>query len=312
MNSILRYKWIISIASLLVLINGCAKDDDPDSQNAHELIIKVLDGNNNDITETDAIEDIVLYLFGEKNIFLDSIPIPIDIIRNRKPVIIHYPEHAYVTASLWCNTKGPNTIEDDVNPGHHTESPLSIRLAPFDEEDIKKRKNTSTIYKSPEDLFHGHQRVNLDISKGDPNTEFTVKRKVASIVVIAKKLKEWSSNGADNEYHILIRGTKHAFDLVDGDLSGEDAIHWPETTFDTNGVFSSSVFNTFPSDRSQRVEVEFYKGDDCIFRATLDKDGNPLVAEPGKTLQVSVDFGSTVTVNVSVNKWYEINQDWDL
>ncbi|SBV96521.1 FimB/Mfa2 family fimbrial subunit [uncultured Dysgonomonas sp.] len=309
MNTLFKYKSIICMISLLILTAGCVRDDDADCNNRGEIIIRVLDGQNNDITETDAIKDVILYLFGSKNTFIDSIPIPISIVKSRKPIILEYPRQSHLTAVVWCNTIACESTEvDDLDENkHNIESPLKVWLKPNG-----GKTKTTNLYNSPEELFHGKGKIGLDSSTGVQSITFPVKRKVSSIIVIAKRLRQWAGGGTDEDFSIQVRGTSDTYSLVDGELEGGDATYAPDISFDENDYLVSPLFNTFPSDRTQRVEVEIYKGENCIYRASLDNEGNPLVAEEGRTLQVVIDFQASISVDVSINPWHVVNQYTDL
>ncbi|NDV94832.1 hypothetical protein D0T84_07855 [Dysgonomonas sp. 521] len=302
MNTLFIKKWVICLPSILFLITGCVKDDNSDCRKSCQMVIQVLDGYNNDITETDVVDDVVLYLFGSESKYMDSIPIPTQSVRSRTPITINYPEHSHITAVVWCNTEGDNTIVDDVKEGDSLTTPLDINL------NMEGTSGQNEIYSSPEDLFHGYKRIDMEDGGGSFTTELKVKRKISSIIVIAKHLKDWAGGGSDDEYYILVHGTRKIYSLVDGKLGEDDAIHRPDVSFDDNDYLVSSLFNTFPSGPDQRVEVEIFKGDNRIYRASLDQNGNPFVAEEGRTLQVEIDFSGSISVNVSVNPWHVINQ----
>lgn len=300
-------KHISTILYLLLLLApavlpGCIKEDGgadcPTA--AHYLMVRSYDADNKEITGTGAIRDVVLYVFDNNGNYLEKITGAENL-----PIPLNYPEGASIHIVGWGNSGGGNQVMPDLAAG----TPLANALVKLNN---TKAENPETNASSPDDLFWGNADVSLVAPPGETGEirhDLSVKRKAASMNISIKGLQGWA-NTTDTDFTLVVHGSRNTIDFG-GNNTGDPAAYTPTLLPDNNGVFTTGIFNTFPSGDIV-VSIDIYKGNEKIYTVAADKDGKPFVLPDGRLLNVFIDFTGTGNVSFTVTEWgkIDINQEF--
>ena len=283
-----------------VVMSGCIREKGEDCPlSAEYLIVRSYDADNNEITGTGAVQDVVLYVFDEQNLYLETIASP-----ENERVRLNYTEPR-ITVVAWGNSKSG-----------HQQMPAIQRGTPLDEAEVTllsgDTRASSGYSQSPDDLFFGTADIQLGQATGRREVvhPVPVKRKVASMYVVVKGLREWAGTSGD-DFSLEISVEYGSIDFQ-GRSMGRAAVYEPAVSFDADGNFVSRIFNTFPSGTSV-VSVGIYQGTNLIYSTSTDADGKPFTLADGRLLNVLIDLtGGSARTSFTVTEWgkTDINQDF--
>ncbi len=303
---VINIKKIFSVMfftlGVMILMSSCIKEDNDDCHKSCLLSVRVLDADNSDLTTSGVVKDIDLYVYDENGNFLEKSTITPEDVKNEKSILLNYHTHKSITVLAWANLAQRPLNYDKIQPTHTLGSKLNVTL----------KQDANGMHQSPGELFFGKKEIIMEEGIGSFQHELVVKRKTSSIYIITKRLRQWAAMPGDDYWYKVV-GTKDSYDMFAGALQGNDATFKPSCGWDGDkDVLIAPIFDTFPSGSGQNVEVQIYKGDQCIYRASTDNRGLAFKAEEGKTLQIVIDFTAAVSVNVYINPWHSVQQITDL
>lgn len=302
MNKHISTIFYITLLLVSAVLPGCIKEeggaDCPTA--AHYLMVRSYDADNKEITGTGAVRDVVLYVFDHNGAYLGKITG-----MENTPIPLTYPEGANLHIVGWGNSGGGNQVMPDLAAG----TPLanaSVKLI------NTKADNPETNVSSPDDLFWGNTDVSLVTPQGETGEirhDLSVKRKAASMNISVKGLQGWA-NTTDTDFSIVVHGSRNTIDFG-GNNTGDPAAYKPALLLNNNGIFTTGIFNTFPSGDIV-VSIDIYKGTNKIYTVAADKMGKPFVLQEGRLLNVFIDFTGTGNVSFTVTEWgkIDINQEF--
>lgn len=244
----------------------------------------------NEELDSETIKDITLYVFDRDGQFIRA---------HTEHVVNHsvefnYPDHDRLTVVAWGNGAQGSQSLPTLNVGDKIEEAF-VTLS-------RTRASMATI-QSPDDLTHGL----IELTKENQNVEavLSMSRKTSGVSLTARELKQYA-NASDDNFSYVLRQTGHQLDFF-GNESGELSAYTPQASFDGNGDFAAPIFNILTT--SSDIEVDILHGDILVATILKTPDGKPLRVEPGKTLNIMVDFTGDISVSVSLTPWGE-GQIW--
>lgn len=298
MNSTNKYSFLL-VAALLItgLLNSCLKEDFTDCPRPFQVTVKALDADQNDITGSGAVQQVILFVFNERGQIVSAFELTADQVRNRKPVEVKpdYPGHASYTLVAWGNLDGRVDFSQ-INTVKQMED-LYVKL-----------KTLNGTAQTPGDLFHGTLQAPAEFGGIEPGRSHVVEiiRKTAAVTITTVELKPWNGN-KEGVYSYVVRESLDTYDK-DGTLTGNPANYSPQAAFSENGHFVAPIFYTFPAATGKSFVVDILFNGEVIFTADKDSDGNPFVPQTGRTLNILIVLSSKLQVKSIVTPWNVVHQ----
>ena len=302
MNKHISTIFYFTLLLVSAVLPGCIKEDGGSDcpTAAHYLMVRSFDADNKEITGTGVVRDVVLYVFDNNGAYLGKITGT-----ENTPVPLNYPEGSNIHIVGWGNSGGGNEVMPNLSAGSSVDD-ASVKL------NNTKADNPETNVSSPDDLFWGYANVSLVTPQGatgEIRHDLSVKRKAASMNISIKGLQGWA-NTTDTDFSVVVHGSRNKIDFA-GNNTGDPAAYKPVLNLNGNGIFTTGIFNTFPSSDIV-VSIDIYKGTEKIYTVAADKDGKPFVLTDGRLLNVYIDFTGTGNVSFTVTEWgkIDINQEF--
>lgn len=277
----LQLLFIFMVAAFV--LTSCTKEDLSECPASYNLTIKAFDTDNADITNTDAVKEVSLYLFDASKNYLAIQSAPIG-----KTVELNHPEHEQLYVVAWGNSMGGNQMMPTFKVGDKLETAFVS---------LNKTKASLPTVQSPDDLFYG--AVELTKESQNIEKELPIRRRTSSVMITAHKLKEFAS-ASDNDFSYILRKSTDKLDFY-GKPNGTDVSYRPAAAFDHTGQFKSPIFNILST--STPIEIDIYHGSVLIATVIGDSKGNPFKAVEGKLLNILIDFSLEVSVTVTITDW---------
>lgn len=298
MNNTNKHSLLL-VAALLIagLLSSCLKENFDDCPRPFQVTIKALDADEKDITESGAVQQVILFVFDENQQIVDAFELTADQVKNRQPIGITqvYPGAKNLTFSAWGN------LDDKVD--------FSQKSSVKQIEDLYvKLKKQGDNAQSPGDIFHGALQVpvefgGLELGKSH---EVTITRKTVGVTITAIDVKRWNGN-KDGVYTYRLRETLDTYDK-DCVLSGNVVSYFPSVTLSDDDHLVTPLFYTFPAATGKNFEVDILCDGEVIFTAVKNNDGTPLTPLLGKTLNILIVFTGDISVQSIVTPWNVVYQ----
>ena len=125
----------------------------------------------------------------------------------------------------------------------------------------------------------------------------------SGVTITAINLKEWNGD-KDGNYTYVVRSSMNTYN-PDGQLVGDNVNYSPRASFYGNGDFSAPIFYTFPT---EHFIVDIYYNGELIYTADKNSNGNPLVPEVGRTLNIIIDFRAEISIKSVITPWNVVYQ----
>lgn len=287
-------RQIVLAAVTVIMMSSCTKDDLSSCYTPYSLTIQVSVAPEQ--SDRQPVQSAVLYVFDtHTGTLLGQHMVSKQDIDNRKEIILDYKNNNELTVVCWGNTG--NMLAPITNTG--TLNDLKITL-----------QSANGIAASPNDLFFGTTRID---QKADTRTqpyavrELSIERIVSSIVIKTKHLKEWMGT-TSNDFHYVVRQTQSVLDF-NGLISGPLVGYIPQGIFnDVTKDFITNVFNVLPSTDGNVIEVDIYHGNTLVYTLSKDENNHPIKAVRDRLLNIVIDFGARMEVNVNLTPWGDIDQ----
>lgn len=285
---------------LCIMQAACIRDNDDDCfdrNKQHVLIIRSFDGQGNELTGTEAVSEVMLYIFDAQNHFLESIPC-----KENTTVPIEYPEQKEITIIGWGNSQNNNQKMPQAVPG----SPLNTFQ-------INLLHSSEGSLLSPSDLFYGIVNINFSTTTRTATVthRLTLERKVASMEISVKGIYQ-QFNTDDTDFSLQVSETAEGMDFL-GELTSSHNDYHPACRFNSSKELIAPIFRTLPSGENP-ITVTLYKGNKAVYQVSVNDEGIPFRLEAGKLLSIVINMNKEGGGNTSfvVNKWNEsnINQEF--
>lgn len=307
-----------ALLAIALILSGCVKEDNSDcppdpapAESVRQLlylrIADILDGS--DLTATEELEDVMVYLFDRDKMLVDTIPYTTSMIRSGMPIDLTDRGMEGGYASVWANI---NELIDGPDP-EFGESINSLSL------DITPDLERADFFLCPGDIFFGYEQI--DFNRIDPTLEtdtVTLMRKNARLSITVRGLPA----GADHEdYYFRIRPIFSGYEY-DGDPRHTMREIWETGIFQDDDLISPDPYwmihhpaNVDYTDENS-VEIDLYgpaasRTDGKIGSAVRDVNGRYIHLERGKTTNVLIvidDTSGEIQVHLALTPWYEVHQ----
>lgn len=272
----------------LLLFSGCGADKEDDGFKGIPLKVK-LPAN----VSAEAIKDLSLYVFDDKELLLDILPI-----RNTESILLNYPDVPNLHCIAWCNIQDGTMSVSPLKKGDSLSDGF-ISLKPS----LSTRAETS-FFTSPTDLFYGEFNVdNTSTSGRIEEQNLTVKRMVASMNITVRGLEELSGSNNGN-YSLVVRETASIIDF-EGHYGGNLASYAFASGFEPGKDYVIPPFNLFPTIDGGGVNIDIYHNGDLLRSVSTDSSRDPIIPIVNKTLNVLLNFKLDVSVEIAVTGWGE-------
>lgn len=281
--------WMLYYMFTLLLLSGCIAENTDDCFKGIPLKVNLPA----DIPQ-EAIADMSLYVFDDKDLLLDILPLT-----GPEPVILNYPGIPTLHCVGLCNVQDGSMALCPLKKGDPC-SECFISLKPF----ASARAGEPSMFTSPSDLMHGELTIENKTTSGRAEDHIMkVSRMTASLNITLRGLQ--TLTGMDDEnYLIIIHETYSRMDFG-GNYGDDPAYLCPPMTLAANKDFEVSMCRLFPAINGGGVTIDIYHNRDLIKSVTTDGSGNPIVPIVGKTTNLLLNFESSVDVKVEVTGWGE-------
>lgn len=275
---------------LVCFLSACVREDKEVCADMF-LNVKVIDAEGNDITQTEVLQKIDVYLFNPNG--FERI-IGLDTTQNR--FYFSYPQDTPWMVAAWGNLL-----------------PSKVHIS-----SLQNNKNTSQTYvtllpeadgytpPAPEILYGNLVLEKPHSAMGEP--VLTLRPQTAMVTVevynIDGSLSDFRSAPADT-YHIEIV-TPHNGLTFAGELTGSEARYKPLSRF-SKGILETDPWMIL---HDKGIKIMVFKNGKEIKTVTADKEGNPLTAPAGKRLHVYLDMSfSQLKIQIQILPWNHTEQD---
>lgn len=287
---------MLLVALIFSVFISCLKEDFEDCPRPFQVTVKALDTDRNDITESGAVQQIILFVFDENQQVIDVFELTADQVKNRKPVEIkpEYPGHKSYSFVAWGN------LDEKVDFSQ-------ISTIKQMQDLYVKLKNQNGIAQTPGDLFYGSINVPVEYGGTEYGTSHVVEitRKTASVIITARNLHPGEEASA---YSFVLRESHDTYNH-NGELGGDMVNYKPTATKDKNGQLVTPIFNVFPTAGGKPFILDVYRNGELLYSFTKGSDGKEFVPELGRLLNIIIDFRVDISVKVVITPWGEVYQE---
>lgn len=284
-----------SYACLAFLHVSCVREDTGDCIQ-YVLDMQAVDSEGNDLTATDALQKVEVYLFNEKG-FIRKIPTDIS-----SDLIFRDDKNERLTLVVWGNIKKDTLIAPDIPIG------TTIEEARF-----RLREDTEGSHLPITDIFYCKKEVNNATTRSRQVEYLTLvmERMSASLNIRTNYLtKHCPYNG--KPYTLIVRGTGTEVNFT-GKITGKSAGYKPISYTDKQGDVYTLPFRIFPTAQEEYIEIDIYREHEIIYTITQDNSFKKLHAPAGKQTDINIDFHYTPPlITMDVLPWENIHQDTEL
>ena len=322
MNKIIQYNLLFATALLLFV--GCLRDNFDDCPRPLRITVRALCADNRDITTQGAVESVILFVFDHNEMFVDAFELCIDHVANRRSVTLNFqygnvPQ--FLIFDAWANVCDLVNFTCPTTVNQRSDKLLQLNRADVRAAVETRRAERETVV-PPGDLFFGSLE-DVRIKLGPPTVGTSehvvdVFRKTAEVHIITRGLRE-SNNNSEGEYRYEVHGGVDA--LSHAGKSGNFVKKVPDAHFNNFGQFvtTAAVRKLVPQAdcpiEGEDIVVDIFFNNELIHTADRDSDGNPFVAELGRTLNIIIDLSpsdnSVLNIRTVVTPWGVVWQEID-
>ena len=273
----------------LLLLSGCIAENTDDCFKGIPLKVNLPA----DISQ-ETIKDMSLYVFDDKDLLLDILPV-----NNMEPVILNYPGIPTLHCVSLCNAQDGSMLLCPLKKGDSC-SDCFISLKPF----ASARAGEQSMFTSPADLMHGELKIENKTTSGHVEDQIMdISRMTASINITLRGLQKLTGT-EDGNYSLVIHETYSRMDFS-CNYGGDPASYCPPMTLAANKDFEVSMCRLFPTINGKGITMDIYHNQSLLKSITTDGSGNPIVPIVGKTTNLLLNFEGSVGVDIKVTGWGE-------
>lgn len=284
------------VCILLFLVPAACVREETDTCVQYELNVRAVDVEGNDLTQSGALQKADVYLFNEKG-FVRMVPAGIS-----SDFLFGNDKSEKLTLVAWGNIKADTLTTAEITPGTSIE-----------EARLKLKQHAQGSHLPITDIFYCRKELNPATTRGmqEKNITLVMERMAAGLSIRTRYLAErYPHNGTP--YTFIVRGTGTEVDFT-GKVIGESAGYQPLSYTDKQGDIYAPPFHIFPTEETQRIEIDIYRREEKLYTITEDNEFKPLYAPAGKQTNVDIDFRyAVVKVTITVVPWGTISQDTEM
>ena len=272
----------------LLLLSGCIAENTDDCFKGIPLKVNLPA----DIPQ-ETIKDMSLYVFDDKDLLLDILPV-----NSMEPVTLNYPGIPTLHCVSLCNAQDGSMLVSPLKKGDPCSDGF-ISLKPS-----ASTRAEQSMFTSPSDLFYGELKIeNNTTSSHVEDRIMDISRMTASMNITLRGLQKLTGT-EDGNYSLVIRETNSRMDFS-GNYGGTPASYSPAMTLATNKDFEVSMFRLFPTTNGRGITIDIYYNRSLLKSITTDGSGNPIVPIVGKTTNLLLNFEGSVGVEIEITGWGE-------
>ena len=271
----------------LLLLSGCIAENNDDCFKGVPLKVKLPAG-----ISQETIKDMSLYVFDDKDLLLDILPV-----NSTEPVNQNYPGIPTLHCVALCNTQDGTMLVSPLKKGDSCSDGF-ISLKPS----VPTRAGKST-FTPPADLFYGELTIeNTSTSARIEEQALAVSRMVASMNITVRGLELLSGSG-DGDYSLVVHETASRVDF-EGHYGGAPASYQFSPRFEAGKDYKIPPFNLFPTlEENKGLTIDIYRNGDLLRSLNTDSSHQPIIPVVGQTLNVLLNFKLSVSVEVELTEW---------
>ena len=272
----------------LLLLSGCIAENNDNCFKGVPLKVKLPAG-----IPAETIKDMSLYVFDNKDLLLDILPI-----NSSEPVMLNYPGIPGIHCVAWGNTQDGTMLISPLKKGdQRSDGFISLKSTV----PTRAEKN---IFTSPTDLFYGELNLeNASTSNHIQEQEITISRMVASMNITIRGL-ELLSESNEGDYLVVVHETASRVDF-EGRYGGTPASLAFTSPFEAGKDYIVPLFNLFPTIGGSGLVIDIYRNGSLLRSVYTDNNNQPIIPVVGKTLNLLLNFKLDVSVQVAITGWGE-------
>lgn len=315
-NTNKKYLMTIVILFVLGLFNSsCSKDKHDDSPRPFKLFLKAVDADQNDITQSGEVQQVMLFVFNEKQEAVNVVNLDANQIKNREPIQItpELPNLKSLSFVAWGNVDEKVEIPSAASVKNLTDLYIKLKAGVDGNNHLNNGgESLGKTARSPGDLFYGKLDAPVEYGSLEPTGDQTViiSRKTSQIHIVANNLKAWN-NHKDGTYTFELRESHEIYN-PDCKLTGEMVGYLPVATLNEKGNLATPIFNTFPTTEGKSYTLFIRYNGDVIYTTDSSSDGSKFIPEPGRLLNIIIDFSASIDVKVVVTPWDQVFQSVEI
>lgn len=296
--------WMVS---MILLLSGCIAENLEDCPQPFSLTVRALDASGRDITSEGDVQEVILFTFDETGKCLAKQLLNADEVKARKQIYVKHLGPKKLTFVAWGNPTAADIERlKSVQRIEEVSMPLTVR---------------DGYGEFPPDLFSG--RLDRDQTYGglDEGHSATIDiyRRTCQVTVTVLGYGTWLRqqgyetdpfDPADPAARILLGTSPSAYRPVDT-LEGDPVTYRLSGTLDSaTDDYHTGTFRVYPgADPKEPFHLDFYVGDTLVESFTIDSVGTPIIPEPGKNLNILIDFRSgSGFIQIVVSPWNIVHQ----
>lgn len=304
-------------------MTACIKEDLNECVNIVRVVPASQNSSNPDWIGEGTIENVMLYVFNEKQVLLDIFPTEAG-----KEEHLSYPDTKQLYVASTANTSD-DVLLTEMIPGVTTLSQVEIALKE------KEQYLDFNCFNNPSDIFFG--LIEIPNTGTDKIVDLPIYRRVAATMVRVRGLKEHLAtlDSSDDDYSIVLE-TQYETIRFDGALTTSTKANSIPVAHKQTGGFRISVidgreyyespkqlssnktdyFQLLSSDKGTPVSVNIYYKGQLVPETPVivDSYGNPLQVKNDQLNVIEIYFGkSSITIRIKEASWngvVEIEKDF--
>ncbi|MCC8088685.1 MAG: FimB/Mfa2 family fimbrial subunit [Rikenellaceae bacterium] len=290
----------------------CPQNPPTGEENLRQLLyLRVSDGAaRGDITDTEQLEDIMIYLFDRQEQLLDTIPYTTAMVSQGIPVDLTGRDLSGGYVSVWANL-GNSIQTDPVLIGKNMDD-MQLRMLTND--------SRADYFLCPGDIFFGHQQIAFTpIDEATEADTVWIQRKNSRLHITVRGLV---NEVTPDEYYFRMGALFYGYNFQGTPQEGIRYIR-EDGEFDLNSDYVSPepyiMIHDAPGyiySDNNRLVIEVYRAadtrtDTLIASGDKDTDGDYIKLEQGKTTNVLIVLdqpASDIEIHTVITPWEEIYQ----
>lgn len=302
--SFIKRNWLLPAIALMILTTGCIKED---LDACSRLTLKVVNQGNEDITPGNSVQDATLYVFDENKTLLETRQLDAEFVKNRKEIVLKYPEGSKLTLVAYGNLGGGNQT---VKTGTKADDLL-----------VSLKTNDSGQASSPDSLFYGNKTVETIGYSGyvGGNQEIVIGPCTGTVTmetVNLSKAKNGSLKAGENDvYMFQVDRTKQSLDY-NGEHAGDEVYYNPDGKFDTKQEWVTR--NRTNMYAEEKLQGAIYKNGELLRRVEYaeNQDGEevPITVIPQNNTVIQLkwaDDGTFIGAKIKITPWGVVDDNID-
>ncbi len=293
-------KMLAAIILLLVGIStGCLKDNAFDCVQEQQLYIKLIDSSTGeDLTTSENITGVSLFIFDQDNRFLDELEVSPEQIKQQIPITIHTYNTTEIHIHAWGNLNDSEYI-----------SPLN-KGDKIDKTRISLKVTETGHAFCPDDLFYG-EKVILNKGTASNLNEVLMYRKNARMHITVRGLKELKNVSSyyftiDKKYN----GYNFKGDLLEEPVSIKQTGHFENKNHDFETPHAFNVIHYQTKDEGITIHLHNAKTDKILLSIDKTDDGAFISPLSGETANILIDLKKGLNVSLETTLWDGIHH-WE-